>query len=110
MSIGLALLVSAEPARIHQFSRNLRQLSISADVCRDTTAAIGLLGRRKFEAVIVDLEMGASAGDVFDEVSRCASNRSALTFAIAADAASTTAFRDKVNFIFERPLSAQSIR
>jgi hypothetical protein len=39
MSIGLALLVSADPVTIQQFSLALRELSISPDACQDAASA-----------------------------------------------------------------------
>ena len=64
MSIGLALLASADPATIQQFSRALEQLSISTEVCQESRAAIGVLKWRKFDAAIVDLQLGS--GFVFE--------------------------------------------
>ncbi len=110
MSIGLALLASADPVTIQQFSLALQELSISPDVCREIPAAVGLLKRRKFDAVIVDLELVAQCGVILDEVHLSSSNRTAVTFGIGGnDAAGTAAFRKKSQFVFERPLSAESI-
>jgi ActR/RegA family two-component response regulator len=110
MAVGLALLVSADLVAIQQFSHALQELSISPDVCREIPAAIGLLNRRKFEAVIVDLQLGGQSGMILDEVHLSTSNRTAVTFGIGDnDAAGTAAFRKKSQFVFERPLSAQSI-
>ena len=58
MQVGLALLVSADPVTIRQFNHALQELSISSDVCQEVPAAVGLLNRRKFDAVIVDLQLG----------------------------------------------------
>jgi CheY-like chemotaxis protein len=111
MSTGLALLVSADPATVQQFSRALRELSISPDACQDGANAAFLLKRRKFDAVIVDLQLGSQSGLILDEVRVSPSNRTAVTFGIADnDEAGTAAFRRKSQFIFERPLSALSIR
>ena len=110
MQVGLALLVSADPVAIQQFSHALQELSISPDVCREIPAAVGLLNRRKFEAVIVDLQLGDQSGLILDEVRLSPSNRTAVTFGIGdKDRAGTAAFRKKSQFVFERPLSAQSI-
>jgi len=110
MSIGLALLVSADPVTIQQFSLALRELSISPDACQDGASAAFLLKRRKFDAVIVDLQLGEQSGHILDEVSLSPSNRTAVTFGIGDnDAKVTSAFRTKSQFVFERPLSAQSI-
>ena len=111
MAVGIALLVSADPVAIQQFSHALQELSISPDVCREIPAAVGLLKSRKFDAVIVDLELGEQSGVILDEVHLSSSNRSAVTFGIGDnDAAGTAAFRKKSQFVFERPLSTQSIR
>jgi diguanylate cyclase (GGDEF)-like protein/PAS domain S-box-containing protein len=111
MSIGVALLVSADPVTIQQFSLALRELSISPDACQDAASARLLLKRRKFDAVIVDLQLGEQSGLVLDEVRLSSSNRTTVTFGISDDDAEVTAaFCKKSQFVFERPLSAQSIR
>ena len=110
MAIGLALLVSADPSTIQQVSLALQELSISPDVCQEVPAAVGLLNRRKFDAVIVDLQLGEQSGQILDEVRLSPSNRTAVTFAISGSDAEGTAFRKRSEFVFERPLSTQSIR
>jgi ActR/RegA family two-component response regulator len=111
MSIGLALLVSTDSATIQQFSHVLQELSIWSDLCREVPAAVGLLKRRKFDAIIVDLQLGQQAGLVLDEARISPSNRTAVTFVISgSDAAVTAAFKKRSRFVFDRPLSAQSIR
>jgi CheY-like chemotaxis protein len=110
MAIALALLASADPVTIQQFSHALQELSISPDVCQEVPAAVGLLNRRKFDAVIVDLQLGEQSGLILDEVHLSPSNRTAVTFAISGSDAEGTAFRKRSEFVFERPLSTQSIR
>jgi hypothetical protein len=111
MSIGLALLVSADPVTIQQFSLALRELSISPEQCQDAASAGLLLKRRKFDAVIVDFRLGEQSGLILDKARLSPSNRTAVTFGIGDnDAEVTSAFRKKSHFVFERPLSAQSIR
>jgi ActR/RegA family two-component response regulator len=110
MAIGVALLVSADPVAIQQLGHALQELSITPDVCREVPAAVGLLNRRKFEAVMVDLQLGEQSGLILDEVHLSSSNRTAVTFGIGdTDAAGTAAFRQKSQFIFERPLTTESI-
>jgi len=110
MAIALALLASADPVTIQQFSHALQELSISPDVCQEVLASIRLLNHRKFDAVIVDLQLGEQSGLILDEVHLSPSNRTAVTFAISGSDAEGTAFRKRSEFVFERPLSAQSIR
>jgi hypothetical protein len=109
MPIGLALLVSADPVTIQQFSLALRDLSISPDACQDAASAGLLLKSRKFDAVIVDLQLGEQSGLILDEVHRSASNGMAVRFGISSSDESAAAFREKSQFVFERPLSPQSI-
>ena len=109
MSIGLALLASADPVTIQQFSHALQELSISPEVCQEAQAAVGLLNRRKFDAVIVDLQLGEQSGAILDAVNLSPSNRTAVTFAISGSDAECTVFRKRSEFVFERPLSAKSI-
>ena len=110
MAIALALLVSADPVTIQQCSRALQEFSISPDVCQEAASAVHLLNRRKFDAVIVDLQLGEPAGLILDEVHLSPSNRTAVTFAISGSAAEGTDLRKRSEFVFERPLSAKSIR
>src|ERR1022692_5304123 len=110
MAIGLALLVSADPVTIQQFSHALQELSISPDVCQEVPASIRLLNWRKFDAIIVDLQIGAQSGVILDEVHLSPSNRTAVTFAISGSDAEGTASRKRSEVVFERPLSMQSIR
>jgi CheY-like chemotaxis protein len=107
--VGLVLLASDDPVTIQQFSHALEELSISPDVCREVPTAIGLLNRRKFDAVIVDLQLGEQAGLILDEARLSPSNQKAVTFAISDNEAEGTAFRKRSEFVFERPLSAKSI-
>jgi len=110
MAIALALLVSADPITIQQCSRALQEYSISPDVCQEAAGAVYLLNRRKFDAVIVDFQLGEEAELILDEAHLSPSNRTAVTFAISGSAAEDTAFRKRSEFVFERPLSPQSIR
>jgi hypothetical protein len=111
MAMAFALLVSADPVTIQQFTLALRELSISPDVCQGETAAISLLTRRKFDTVIVDLELGDQCGLILDAVGLSAANRTAVTFAInGSDAGASATFRRRTGFVFGRPLSPQSIR
>jgi ActR/RegA family two-component response regulator len=70
MAIALALLASADPVTIQQFSHALQELSISPDVCQEVLPSIRLLNHRKFDAVIVDLQLGEQSGLILDEVHR----------------------------------------
>ena len=110
MSIALALSGVGGSRHNQQFSLALRELSISPDTCKDAASAGLLLKRQKFDAVIVDLQLGEQSGLILDEAHLSASNRTAVSFGISnSDAEAAEAFRKKAQFVFERPLSPQSI-
>jgi CheY-like chemotaxis protein len=110
MAIAAALLVSADPVTIQQIGHALQDLSISPDICQEMPASIRLLNCRKFDAVVVDLQLGEQSGRVLNEVHLSPSNRTAVTFAISSsDPTTTSALRQRSSFVFERPLSALSI-
>jgi hypothetical protein len=72
------------------------------EVCMEAPLAIHLLERRKFDAVIVDLQLGEQWKAVLDNVDLSASKRTAVTFAISSsDAETTEAFRKGSAFVFE---------
>jgi PilZ domain len=111
MAIAFALLVSADPVTIGAFSLALRELSISADICQEAAGAVRLLNRRKFDAVVVDLQLGLQCGQILDGLNLSLSNRTAVTFAISSsDVGATADFRRRTAFVFGRPLSPRSIR
>jgi ActR/RegA family two-component response regulator len=109
-STGSALLVSDDAGTIKQLSASMQQLAMVPEVCVEVGAALGLLNRRKFEAVIVDLQLGGQANAVLEKVRLSPANRTAVIFAISdSDAETAGAFKDGSNFVLRRPLSPASI-
>jgi DNA-binding response OmpR family regulator len=115
VSIGSALLVSDDVATIKPLSELMHQLAISTEVCAEVAVAPGLVSRRQFGAIVVDLHLGDQAQRLLKMVRRSSSNRTAVVFAISeSDAEAADAFRDGSNFVLRRPLSTcmieQSLR
>jgi ActR/RegA family two-component response regulator len=109
-SIGSALLVSNDAGTIKQLSASMQQLAMVPEVSVEVGAALGLLSQRKFEAVIVDLQLGGQARSILEKVRLSPSNRTAVIFAISdSDAETAGAFKDGSNFVLRRPLSPASI-
>src|ERR1700678_3918266 len=99
MAIAFALLVSAGPVTLGQFSLALRELSITPDICQDAAGAVRLLNRRKFDAVVVDLQLGQQCGLILDGLNRSLSNRTAVKFAITGgNAEASPRFRLRTGF------------
>jgi len=109
-SIGSVLLVCNDAGTIKQVSASMQQLAMVPEVCADVPVALALLNRRKFEAVIVDLQLGGQAKSVLEKVRLSPSNRTAVIFAISdSDAETAGAFKGGSNFVLRRPLSPASI-
>lgn len=111
-SVGIAdaLLVSNDAVTIKQLGESIQQLAMSREVCVEVPAALVLLNRRKFDAVIVDLKLGSEASAVLEQVRRSPSNRTAVIFAVSgSDGEAASAFKAGSNFVLRRPLSVTSI-
>ena len=65
-------------------AESLQALAISPEICDEVFAANRLLNRQKFEAVIVDLQLGEEASLVMEQLRFSPANRTAVTFAITA--------------------------
>ena len=107
---GGALLVSNDALTAKQVSESLRQLAMFPEVCTDGPTAQALLGKKKFDAVIVDLQLGKRGLALLEEVRLSRSNRTAVLLAISnSDAETADAFKGGSNFVLRRPLSYTSI-
>ena len=101
-SIGTALVVSGDADAIAQVRDSLRQLAMSAEVCGEASAALRLLARQKFEAVLVDLSLGESVAKVFEQVRISSANRTAVTFALSTNKEEAgAAFKSGSNFVLD---------
>jgi CheY-like chemotaxis protein len=109
-SVGCALVVSNDEAAIKQLNASLRQLAMSSESCCELSDALGFLDQRKFEAVVVDLELGHPARTVLEKIRLSPANRTAVLFTISSsDAETAIAFKAGSNFVLRRPLSPSAI-
>ncbi len=108
-SIGTALVVSVDSGAIAQVRESLQQLAMSTQACPEVSAALCLLARQKFEAVLVDLSLG-EATKVFEQVRLSSANRTAVTFALSTNKEEAgAAFKSGSNFVLQRPLNPDSV-
>jgi ActR/RegA family two-component response regulator len=109
-SIGSALVVSNDAAAIKELGAAMQQLAMLPEVLFEIHAALDLLNRRKFETVVVDLQLGDHAATILEKIRLSPSNRTAVLFAISdSDAESAIAFKAGTNFVLRRPLSRASL-
>jgi len=109
VTTGRALLISGDPATVQQLTNGMRQFAIAVEVCLDAGAAIRLLNRQKFEAVILDLAIGAQASEVFERILISPSNQHSVTFAVTGSGMQLAALQSRPGFVIERPLAPDVI-
>ena len=108
VSIGSALLVCNDPATIQTLTKSMQQLAISTEVCDEVTTAPGAFNKRKFGAIVVDLQLD-QAQTLLEKMRRSPSNRTSVIVTISeSDAETAVAFKDGSNFVLRRPLSESS--
>lgn len=108
--VGKILLVSNDPQTIKQLTDCMRRFALFAEQRSEVSAAIERLNRAKFEAVIVDLQLGSQVEAVLEGVRNSPSNKHAVVFTVSdSDFETARAFRAGSTFILRRPLSAASI-
>lgn len=109
-SVGSALVISNDAATINQLGASMQQLAMSPEVSSEIPAALELLSHRKFEAVVVDFQLGDQSKAVLEKIRQSSSNRTAVLFTISdSDAETAAAFKAGTNFVLRRPLSRVSI-
>jgi ActR/RegA family two-component response regulator len=109
-AIAGALVVSDDAVTIKQLRESMQQFDMSPEVCAEVPMVLVLLNQRKFETVIVDLQLGDQAGAILEHVRRSPSNRTAVLFTVSdSDVETATAFKAGSNFVLRRPLSPTSI-
>ncbi len=110
LAAGTALVVCKDEPTRQLIIESLQPLAIQPEICQDVFAAAGLLSRRKFEAVIVDLLLGDGAVLIVEQLRFSRANRTAVTFAISTgDGDQALAVRLDSTFVLQRPLSAASV-
>jgi hypothetical protein len=106
---GIALVLCKDASTCQLILESLHPLAILPEICEDGFVAASLLEKQKFEAVIVDLEVGDEAALVLQQLRFSRANRTAVTFAITAESEARSPARPDSTFVLQRPLSAASI-
>jgi len=109
VTTGRALVISGDPATVKQLTDGMQQFAIAVEVCLDAGAAIRMLNRQKFEAVILDLAIGEQASEVFERILVSPSNQHSVTFAVTGAGMPLAALQPRPGFVMERPLAPDVI-
>ena len=108
--LGRVLLVSSDAVALRQLTESAQRFALHAEQCPDVSQALERLNRSKFEAIIVDFQLGTQAGTILEFARRSPSNEHAVLFTVSDSEGETTeAFKAGSTFVLRRPLSAASI-
>lgn len=101
-----SLLISRDAALLGVLRPTLEKLSVSVEVCSGAQTGENLLGKRKFDAVIVDCDDLSGGIDLLKRLRGTQSNASSVAFAVLNGKTTTQeAFQIGANFVLQKPLT-----
>lgn len=101
-----SLLISRDAALLGVLRPTLEKMSVSVEVCSGTQTGADLLGKRKFDAVIVDCDDLSGGVDLLKGLRGTQSNASSVAFAVLNGKTTTQeAFQIGANFVLQKPLT-----
>jgi CheY-like chemotaxis protein len=101
-----SLLISRDAALLGVLRPTLEKMSVSVEVCPGAQPGSELLGKRKFDAVIVDCDDLQGGVDLLQNLRKSRSNASSVAFAVLNGATTTQdAFKLGANFVLQKPLT-----
>jgi DNA-binding response OmpR family regulator len=107
---GTALLICDDAATIQKLTDSVKELAIAVEVCVEPSAALRIVTHRKFEAVLIDSQLGDASRTILEQIRQSPSNRSAVTLTITdGEVERALAFKAGTSFVIERPLTPSSI-
>jgi CheY-like chemotaxis protein len=103
-----ALLLSRDPEVHRTLRRVLDAANIELEVCNNTDQARMALGRRKYDAVLVDCDDTEKGSEILQELRQGKSNKSCIAFALVHGKTSVQqAFEIGANFVLDKPISLE---
>jgi CheY-like chemotaxis protein len=102
-----ALLLSQDAETLQVLRRVLDECRVKHESCPTPAACLQALGKRKFDAIVVDCDHG-SGKTVLKQVRETPAHKRAITFAIIGNGTSVQeAFAMGANFVLDKPMSAE---
>jgi len=86
----------------------MRQFAIAVETCTDLPTVAALIHTRKFEAIIVDLALGAQVAQIIERVRLSPSNSNCVTFGVL-DSAAGEDLKIQPNFLIAKPVDEQLV-
>jgi ActR/RegA family two-component response regulator len=103
------LLVSRDIQTIEFLCLYMQKLALHVETACDVESAARKLCHRKFEGVIIDLELGDEALQLLKKLRDLTSHRHAISFAIVGNEIEDEKYKTYATFVLHRPFSAPSV-
>ncbi len=101
-----SLLISRDAALLGVLRPTLEKMSVSVEVCAAAQTGGEMLGKRKFDAVIVDCDDLQGGVELLKNLRSTRSNASSVAFAVLNGGTTTQeAFQIGANFVLQKPLT-----
>ena len=101
-----SLLISRDAALLGVLRPTLEKMSVSIEVCSAIQTGSEMLGKRKFDAVIVDCDDLQGGVEILTNLRKTHSNASSVAFAVLNGNTTTQeAFQRGANFVLQKPLT-----
>lgn len=101
-----SLLISRDAALLGVLQPTLEKISVTVEVCPECPAGFVLLGKRKFDAVIIDCDDMPGGIDLLGNMRAASSNSKSVAFAVLNGKTTTQdAFQRGANFVLQKPLT-----
>jgi hypothetical protein len=110
LSVANSLLVSENQPTILAVTAALQRLAVATKVCLDARSARRLLDNKKFEAIMVDFDLGENAPQLLSRARKSTSNAMVPTIAITRTQSELSlAHAVGTNFIVQRPFTSETL-
>ncbi|HUM06826.1 MAG TPA: PilZ domain-containing protein [Terriglobales bacterium] len=101
-----SLLISRDASLLGVLRPTLEKMSVNVEVCSGIQTGTEMLGKHKFDAVIVDCDDLQGGVELLKTLRKTQSNASSVTFAVLNGATTTQeAFQFGANFVLQKPLT-----
>ena len=101
-----SLLISRDASLLGVLRPTLEKMSVSVEVCSGIQTGTEMLGKHKFDAVIVDCDDLQGGIELLKSLRKTQSNASSVTFAVLNGNTTTQeAFQFGANFVLQKPLT-----
>jgi CheY-like chemotaxis protein len=101
-----SLLISKDAALLGVLRPTLEKLSVSVEVCSAAQTGSEMLGKHKFDAVVVDCDDLQGGVELLKTLRNTRSNASSVAFAVLNGGTTTQqAFQIGANFVLQKPLT-----